>query len=211
MAAPPKHLPPPIAWRSAPAGTAAQPMRAFAAHQRPQSVREAQAGDELVGGGNGLFQLRRHDNQVLTRPSGVYNFVRVQGATRNQTATMLSARAPHASLAGGRPVLYAGTAAFDSGQLQWWSNYSGTYQPQAEFHRQAALPDEKFVPWQRLQMGGVGLQRGMLTDHRGIDLPSLRGDKPDNGGTEAKGKSPEPPRLATTAAAASAGKGEKKP
>lgn len=154
-------------------------MRAFAAHQRPQDNRETPSGDELVGGGNGLFQLRRHDNQVLTRPSGVYNFVRVQGATRNQTATVLSARAPHASLAGGQPVLYAGTAAFDGGQLQWWSNYSGTYQPQAEFHRQAALPDDKFVPWQRLQMGGIGLQRGMLTDHRGIDLPALRGDKPD--------------------------------
>lgn len=182
-------------------------MRAFAAHQRPQSVRETQAGDELVGAGNGLFQLRRHDNQVLTRPSGVYNFVRVQGATRNQTATMLSARAPHASLAGGRPVLYAGTAAFDGGQLQWWSNYSGTYQPQAEFHRQAALPDDKFVPWQRLQLGGVGLQRGMLTDHRSVDLPALRGDKPEKD----KGKTPEPVRPVAASTPATAAKSEKKP
>lgn len=151
-------------------------MRAFAAHQRPQGSRDASAGDELVGGADGRFQLR-HGNQVLSRPSGVYNFVRVQGATRNQTATMMSARAPHASLAAGRPVLYAGTAAFDGGTLQWWSNYSGTYQPQAEFHRQAALPDDKFVPWQRLQLGGVGLQRGMLSDHRGVGLPARGEDK----------------------------------
>lgn len=192
--APPKHQPPPIAWRSAPAGTA-QPMRAFAAHQRPaHSQRDNPAGDELVGGADGLFQLRHH-NQVLSRPSGVYNFVRVQGATRNQTATMLSARAPHASLAAGQPVLYAGTAAFDGGKLQWWSNYSGTYQPQAEFHRQAALPDDKFVPWQRLQLGGVGMQRGMLADHRGTGLPTREGDKADkNGAKPAAG--PQPPQPA---------------
>lgn len=172
-------------------------MRAFTPHQRPLANREAPTGDELVGGSNGLFQLRRHDNQVLTRPSGVYNFVRVQGATRNQTATMLSARAPHASLAAGQPVLYAGTAAFDGGQLQWWSNYSGTYQPQAEFHRQAALPNDKFVPWQRLQMGGIGLQRGMLTDHRGVDLPSLRGDKADKGSSKTvTATPPQPPKAA---------------
>lgn len=186
--APPKHPPPPVRWHTPPAaaraGTApatAQPMRAFAAHQRPAGHRDRSAGDELVGGADGLFQLRRHDNQVLTRPSGVYNFVRVQGTTRNQAATMLSARAPHASLAGGRPVLYAGTAAFDGGKLQWWSNYSGTYQPQAEFHRQAALPNDKFVPWQRLQMGGIGLQRGMLADHRGAGLPTRGDDRPDKG------------------------------
>lgn len=168
----------------------AQPMRSFTPHQRPQGNRDAAVGDELVNSANGQFQLRRHDNQVLTRPSGVYNFVRVQGATRNQTATMLSARAPHASLAAGQPVLYAGTVAFDSGQLQWWSNYSGTYQPQAEFHRQAALPGDKFVPWQKLQMGGIGLQRGMLTDHRGIDLPSLRGDKPAKDDKPVNGAAP---------------------
>lgn len=152
-------------------------MRTFAPHQRPQGQRFTQPGDELVGGADGSFQLRRHDNQVLSRPDGVYNFVRVQGMTRNQSATVMSARAPHASLADGRPVLYAGTAAFDGGKLQWWSNYSGTYQPQAEFHRQAALPDDKFVPWQRLQLGGVGLQRGMLSDHRGVTLPDKEAEK----------------------------------
>ena len=197
--APPKHQPPPIAWRTQPAGAAtAQPMRAFASHQRPQGQRQTPGGDELVGGNDGLFQLRGHDTQVLSRPSGVYNFVRVQGATRNQAATMLSARAPHASLAGGRPVLYAGTAAFDGGKLQWWSNYSGTYQPQAEFHRQAALPDDKFVPWQRLQMGGIGLQRGMLTDHRGTELPTTKAGTP-----AAKAAVPDRDKASATAKPAS--------
>lgn len=190
--APPKHPPPPVRWHTPPASAhagaaTAQPMRAFAAHQRPPGQRDGSTGDELVGGADGRFQLRRHSNHVLTQPSGVYNFVRVQGATRNQAATMLSARAPHASLAGGRPVLYAGTAAFDGGRLQWWSNYSGTYQPQAEFHHQAALPDDKFVPWQRLQLGGVGLQRGMLADHRGVGLPARGDDKPDKGTQTDKG------------------------
>lgn len=181
-------------------------MRAFAAHQRPQGSRETPAGDELVGGADGLFQLRGHGNQVLSRPSGVYNFVRVQGATRNQAATVMSARAPHASLAAGRPVLYAGTAAFDAGKLQWWSNYSGTYQPQAEFHRQAALPGDKFVPWQRLQLGGVGLQRGMLSDHRRTGLPA-RGEEKDRDrekskpAADAQAKPPvrEPARATSTA------------
>lgn len=171
-----RFQPPPIAWRSVPSG-AVQPMRAFDAVQRPRMDRPAPAGDELVGCTGGLFQLRRHDNPVLTRPSGVYNFVRVQGATRNRAATFMSAGAPHASLAAGRPVLYAGTAAFDGGNLQWWSNYSGTYQPQAAFCRQAALPEDKFVPWQQLQMGGIGLQRGMQTDRRRIEPPTNRQTK----------------------------------
>lgn len=191
MATPPRHAPPPIAWRSTPAGVA-QPACTFAAHQRPQVPgrlppgRAAPAGDELVSAAAGHFQLRSPERNVLTSPSGVYNFVRVQGATRNQTSTVLSSRAPHAALAAGRPVLYAGTAAFESGELRWWSNYSGTYQPQAEFNRQAALPGDKFVPWQKLQLGGVGLQRGMLSDNRRATAPQ---------------QTPSTPRPATQAAA----------
>ena len=150
-----------------------QPLRTFAAHQRPQGGRATPPGEELVSGGSGLFQLRSPDSQTLSPPSGQYNFVRVQGLTRNQTTTVLSSRAPHAALAGGRPVLYAGTAAIDAGKLQWWSNYSGTYQPLAEFNRQAALPPDKFVPWQKLQMGGMGMQRGMLRDHRQAGAPKV--------------------------------------
>jgi len=172
------HQPPPTAFHPTPAATAAttaQPMRAFSAVPHPAlAAREAPPGDELLSLPGGGFQVRLHERQVLARPSGTYNFVRVQGLTRNQTSTVLSPRAPHAALAAGRPVLYAGTAAFQDGHLDWWSNYSGTYQPQAEFNRQAGLPADKFVPWQKLQMGGLGMQRGMLNDRR----PALAPERP---------------------------------
>ncbi len=168
--------PPPPAHAGAPA---VQRSRSFDAVVKSHAQRGRGAHvDELVGGGGGLFQARDPDRNVLSRPSGVYNFVRVEGRTRNQAAIYISARAPHATLAQGRPVLYAGTAAFEGGHLNWWSNYSGTYQPIAEFNRQAALPTDKFVPWQKLQMGGIGLQRGMLSDHRATMTPEKR-EKPE--------------------------------
>ena len=175
--APPRHAPPPNVWRAGTgparsAGASVQPARAFAAHQRPEISRKAAPGDELVALGDGRFQLRSQERHVLSKPSGSYNFVRVQGLTRNQGTTMLSAQAPHAALAAGRPVLYAGTATFRAGTLEWWSNYSGTYQPLAEFSRQAALPPDRFVPWQKLQLGGLGMQRGMLHDRRRAETPT---------------------------------------
>lgn len=174
----PAIAPPAVHWPATHKPVAAPPaavqaMKAFSATQRPGMNRRHSAGDELVSG-SGAFQLRSHDKQVMSRPSGVYNFVRVQGMTRNQAATYMGAKSPHAALAAGRPVLYAGTAAFDGGDLKWWSNYSGTYQPQAAFSRQAALPEDKFVPWQKLQLGGVGLQRGMLADKRTVTAPDSK-------------------------------------
>lgn len=50
--------------------------------------------------------------------------------------------------------------------MTWWSNYSGTYQPIAAFRAQAGLPEDKFVPWQKLQMGGIAMQRGMFLERR---------------------------------------------
>ena len=70
-------------------------------------------------------------------------------------------RSQNTQIAGGHPVVYAGTARFDSGEMAWWSNYSGTYQPIAAFRAQAGLPENKFVPWQKLQMGGTAMQRGI--------------------------------------------------
>lgn len=184
---PPPGPPPPA---HAAGRTAVQPARAFDAVVKSHAQRTRSAHmDELILGGGGVFQARDPERHVMSRPSGVYNFVRVEGQTRNQAATYISARAPHATLAQGRPVLYAGTAAFESGQLNWWSNYSGTYQPIAEFNRQAALPTDKFVPWQKLQMGGVGLQRGMLNDHRGRAVPEKAAEKPK---PEAKALLPGP-------------------
>lgn len=170
--------PPPPAHAGRTSGV--QPARSFEANTKrhPAESRRLHV-DELVSVAGGAFQARDPERHVLSRPSGVYNFVRVEGATRNQAATFISARAPHATLAAGRPVLYAGTAAFNAGTLAWWSNYSGTYQPNAEFNRQAALPTDKFVPWQKLQIGGVGLQRGMLSDHRAANRPQAETARPN--------------------------------
>lgn len=186
------HQPPPqpplrgAAAASVPPASTVQPLRAFAAVPHTAvPPRRAPAGDELLSLPGGGFQLRLHDRQVMARPNGTYNFVRVQGLTRNQTTTVLSPRAAHAALAAGRPVLYAGTAAFADGQLDWWSNYSGTYQPQAEFNRQAGLPADKFIPWQKLQMGGLGLQRGMLGERRAAlapERPAAKAASPDRAG-----------------------------
>jgi hypothetical protein len=74
-------------------------------------------------------------------------------------------------------VIYAGTAKLDSGRLEWWSNYSGTYQPIAEFRAQAKLPVDKFMPWQKLQMGGASMQRGTFTDRTAKAAPEARRDQ----------------------------------
>lgn len=182
------------------ASTSLQQSKAFEAVHRPRPARETAPVDQLVPVSGDLYQLRAQDRQVLSRPSGVYNFVRVQGETRNQTATMVSSGTPHAGLAAGRPVLYAGTAAFESGRLQWWSNYSGTYQPNAEFARQADLPTDKFVPWQRLSMGGVGLQRGMLADRRSaatpeVKVPEVRKAEAKPAAADSSAKSPADPAM----------------
>src|ERR1700689_657078 len=91
------------------------------------------AASELMSQPDGSFRLRSLDRGTLAPPSGVFNFARVQGVTRNDAHIYASSQLPHASLAQGKPVIYAGTAKFDAGKLEWWSNYSGTYQPIAEF------------------------------------------------------------------------------
>ncbi len=153
-----------------PRADAAQPMTTFAARRVGKSER-ASAGDELVRSQGDEFLLNSAERNVRTRPNGTYNFVRVQGDTRNDQRTYVSSRSGHAGLAAGRPVLYAGTIRFEGGKLDWWSNYSGTYQPMAAFRQQAQLPNDRFVPWQTLQMGGVGLQRGMFQDRRDSVAP----------------------------------------
>src|SRR5262249_35852335 len=93
--------------------------------------------------------------------------------------------------ASGRPVVYAGTARFESGEMTWWSNYSGTYQPIAAFRAQAGLPEDKFVPWQKLQIGGTAMQRGTFGERRGAGPPArpdtAEGPAADKGGATRPG------------------------
>lgn len=181
MSAPPKRFaPPPPHWsgRPSPAAPGNAVQRPVVQRQasfdalRTGKAERASAGDELVRVQGDQFLLQVADRGVRVKPNGTYNFVRVQGNTRNDAHTFVSSKSGHAGLAGGKPVLYAGTVRFDSGKLDWWSNYSGTYQPIAAFRQQAQLPEDNFVPWQKLQMGGIGLQRGMFNDRRASTAPA---------------------------------------
>lgn len=114
--------------------------------------------------------LRRRAG-IGTLPDGAYNFVRVQGSVPNRSRFIVSAGLAHADLADGRPVVYAGTVRFEQGRVAWWSNYSGTYQPIVAFRERARLPEDRFVPWQRLQLGGFAQQRTLQRDLRPLSAP----------------------------------------
>jgi hypothetical protein len=141
--------------------------------------------------------VRSAQRHTLSPPSGTFNFVRVQGDTPRARQVLVSVKLAHAQLAGGRPVIYAGTARFDRGEMVWWSNYSGTYQPIAAFRAQAGLPEEKFVSWQRLQMGGVAMQRGTFIERRAAEPavtkpPAPRQDARDQRATRPASKAVTP-------------------
>lgn len=210
---PPSPLLPPAAARVAQrAGAEA----VFAAAHRPMpSVGPPRgAAEELVAQPGGAFQVRSARRQTLAPPSGTFNFVRVQGDTPRARPILVSAQLPHAQIAAGRPVVYAGTARFDRGQMAWWSNYSGTYQPIAAFRAQAGLPEDKFVPWQKLQMGGTAMQRGTFTERRAAEAPAAAAPtaaKPDATAKPAKSSDAAPgvsARKSAPTATISAPKGE---
>ncbi len=113
-------------------------------------------------------------------PEAAKPCVRVHGDSPRNKPVYVSAKPDHAQVAAGKPVVYAGTARFDQGSMDWWSNYSGTYQPIAEFRGQASLPEDKFVPWQKLQMGGYAMQRGLLNDRRAAAVPQAPEPAPVN-------------------------------
>ena len=168
----------------------------FAPHARAlRPVPPLGVAEELVPQPGGAFQVRSAQRHTLSPPSGTFNFVRVQGETPRARQVLVSAKLPHAQLAGGRPVIYAGTARFDRGEMVWWSNYSGTYQPIAAFRAQAGLPEDKFMPWQRLQMGGVAMQRGTFTERRSAE-PAARPPAPRQDAHDQRA-APPPPKTVT--------------
>ena len=185
----PKVGPPPHVWPGgktpARAVQRASAEAVFTPHARvlrapppPRAVAE-----ELVPRPGGGFQLRSAERHTMTPPTGTFNFVRVHGETPHNRPLLVSAKLAHAQMAGGRPVVYAGTARFDRGEMAWWSNFSGTYQPIAAFRAQAGLPDDKFVPWQKLQMGGTAMQRGVFSERRAAGRPAAIAGMSDDGTT----------------------------
>lgn len=168
-----RHSPPGPQRPGAPTIQRSAVARSFEGRQhivRPPQRADARA-EELVLQPGGRFAVRSEQHRTLQPPTGTFNFVRVQGDVPRARPTLISSRLPHAQIAGGRSVVYAGTVHFDGGEMAWWSNYSGTYQPIAAFRAQAGLPDEKFVPWQKLALGGVAMQRGAFRESRPAERP----------------------------------------
>jgi hypothetical protein len=94
------------------------------------------------------FRLHKVNSHSVNVPNQQYNFVRTR-----EGDMLLHARYRHPSIAEGKQVLYAGEIFFNNGQLEWWSNGSGHYQPFAEDAEQASLPMSQFYSYQQIIKG----------------------------------------------------------
>lgn len=94
------------------------------------------------------YRLRKTQSHGVYVPNQLYNFVRT-----SEGEMLLHNRYRHPSIAEGRQVLYAGEVYFNNGQLEWWSNGSGHYQPDSEDAQQAALPMDHFYSYQQIIKG----------------------------------------------------------
>ena len=94
------------------------------------------------------YRLRKVNSHSVNVPNQQYNFVRTR-----EGETLLHARYRHPSIAEGKQVLYAGEIFFNNGQLEWWSNGSGHYQPDADDAEQANLPMDNFYSYQQVIKG----------------------------------------------------------
>jgi hypothetical protein len=95
------------------------------------------------------YWLREEETNLPIRPSGLYNFVRVEPTG----PIHLSKIDGHPALAEGQPVEYAGEMVFDDGRMRYWSNASGNYMPKADLHDQAGLPEDKFLTYDDVLRG----------------------------------------------------------
>jgi len=59
----------------------------------------------------------------------------------------------HPAIASGKPVMYAGEVYFNNGKLEWWSNGSGNYRPDADHAAQAELPMDRFYTYEDVLRG----------------------------------------------------------
>ena len=96
----------------------------------------------------GQYRLQRPKIHGVNVPNQQYNFVRTR-----EGEMLLHNRYRHPSIAEGKQVLYAGEIFFNNGQLQWWSNGSGHYQPDIDDAKQANLPMDQFYSYQQVIKG----------------------------------------------------------
>ena len=101
------------------------------------------------------YRLHQVNSHGVNVPNQQYNFVRTR-----EGEMLLHARYRHPSIAEGKQVLYAGEIFFNNGQLQWWSNGSGHYQPDAEDAKQANLPLDQFFSYQQIIKGEHKRRKG---------------------------------------------------
>jgi hypothetical protein len=94
------------------------------------------------------YRLHKVNSHGVNVPNQQYNFVRTR-----EGEMLLHSRYRHPSIAGGKQVLYAGEIFFNNGQLEWWSNGSGHYQPYVDDAEQAALPMDHFFSYQQVIKG----------------------------------------------------------
>ena len=101
------------------------------------------------------YRLHQVNSHGVNVPNQQYNFVRTR-----EGEMLLHARYRHPSIAEGKQVLYAGEIFFNNGQLQWWSNGSGHYQPDPEDAKQANLPLDHFFSYQQIIKGEHKRKKG---------------------------------------------------
>jgi len=94
------------------------------------------------------YHIRRGSDHGLLVPNTKYIFVRTMDGE-----VIMHQRYRHPVLAQGRPVMYAGEAYFNNGKLDWWSNGSGNYRPDADHAEQAQLPMERFFSYEHVLKG----------------------------------------------------------
>jgi len=76
---------------------------------------------------------------TTTGANGYFDFVRIGDTIRVGAIG-------HDQLSGMKSVYYAGKAKFTNGDIEFWNNASGQYQPSADYASQAGLPMNKFRP-----------------------------------------------------------------
>jgi hypothetical protein len=94
------------------------------------------------------FRMRRTNQHGHYVPNTRYMFVKMESGE-----TLMHPTYRHPALAEGHPVLYAGEAYFDNGRLEWWSNGSGNYRPDAAHAEQAGLPMDRFFSYEDVMQG----------------------------------------------------------
>ena len=94
------------------------------------------------------YRMRRGSDHGALVPNTKFIFVRTMDGE-----TVMHQRYRHPVLAQGKPVLYAGEAYFNNGKLDWWSNGSGNYRPDADHAEQARLPMERFFTYEQVLKG----------------------------------------------------------